>query len=123
MIIGIDFDGTCVTHEYPNVGKDIGAVPILKALTKAGNQLILFTMRSDETLNDAVKWFEQHDIPLWGVNENPEQHTWTSSPKPHCNLFIDDAGLGCPLIFDKKMSHRPFVDWEKVVEMLQRKID
>ena len=26
MIIAIDFDGTCVTHEYPKIGKDIGAV-------------------------------------------------------------------------------------------------
>lgn len=23
MIIAIDFDGTCVTHEYPDVGADI----------------------------------------------------------------------------------------------------
>jgi hypothetical protein len=25
-IIAVDFDGTCVTHEYPSIGKDIGAV-------------------------------------------------------------------------------------------------
>ena len=28
--IAIDFDGTVVTHEYPKVGRDIGAVPVLK---------------------------------------------------------------------------------------------
>jgi len=28
MEICIDFDGTCVTHEFPKVGKDIGAVPV-----------------------------------------------------------------------------------------------
>ena len=27
MIIAIDFDGTCVTDEFPKIGKDIGAVP------------------------------------------------------------------------------------------------
>ena len=32
MDIAIDFDGTCVTHEFPLVGKDIGAAPVLKAL-------------------------------------------------------------------------------------------
>ena len=32
MVIGIDFDGTCVTHEFPFVGIDIGAVPVLKEL-------------------------------------------------------------------------------------------
>ena len=30
MIINIDFDGTATTHEYPLVGKDIGAQKVLK---------------------------------------------------------------------------------------------
>ena len=37
MIIAIDFDGTCVTHDFPGIGKDIGAIPILKKLIKNGN--------------------------------------------------------------------------------------
>lgn len=47
MDICIDFDGTCVMHEFPEVGQDIGAVPVLKKLVEAGHNLILFTMRSD----------------------------------------------------------------------------
>ena len=39
MIIAIDFDGTCVYHDYPYVGKDIGAVPVLKELVAAGHKL------------------------------------------------------------------------------------
>ena len=35
MEICVDFDGTCVTHEFPKVGKDIGAVPVLKKLVDA----------------------------------------------------------------------------------------
>ena len=77
MIIAIDFDGTCVTHDYPNVGKDIGAVPILKKFVERGYKLMLWTMRSSnsdqDTLTPAVEWFKQNDIPLWGINENPEQ--------------------------------------------------
>lgn len=46
-IIGIDFDGTVVTHDFPKIGKDIGAVTILKRLVENGHKLILFTMRSD----------------------------------------------------------------------------
>lgn len=30
MIIAVDFDGTCVTHEFPYVGKEIGAAEVLK---------------------------------------------------------------------------------------------
>ena len=48
MEICIDFDGTCVTHDYPRVGRDIGAVPVLKELVKNRHLLILFTMRSSK---------------------------------------------------------------------------
>lgn len=118
MIIGIDFDGTCVTHEFPYIGKDIGAVPVLKELVDKGYRLIIFTMRSEQRLDDAVEWFNANKIPLWGINQNPEQYTWTSSPKAYCNLYIDDAALGCPLSYDYAISERPFVNWTEVREIL-----
>jgi predicted mannosyl-3-phosphoglycerate phosphatase (HAD superfamily) len=83
MQILIDFDGTVVTHAYPKIGYDIGAVPVLKELVENGHQLILFTMRSDKDdtaldlisdsntlqangkyLSNAVKWFAENDITL-----------------------------------------------------------
>ena len=134
MIIGIDFDGTCTTHEFPKVGKDIGAIPILKKLVDYGHQLILFTMRSDidnptqtsdeilpiggNYLTDAVNWFKENNIDLYGIQTNPEQKKWTHSPKAHCQLYIDDAGLGCPLRNDITLSDRPFVNWYLVEQML-----
>jgi hypothetical protein len=114
MYIAVDFDGTCVTHEYPRVGKDIGAVPVLKKLTDSGHHLILNTMRSGKELVDAVQWFADNDIPLYGANENPTQKEWTLSPKVYAQLYIDDAALGCPLKFDRAVSSRPFVDWTAV---------
>lgn len=133
MIIGIDFDGTCVTHEFPNIGKEIGAERVLRKLVNAGNKLILFTMRSDiqnptsddydihakggAYLTDAVNWFKERGIPLFGINENPEQKTWTTSPKPYCHLYIDDAALGCPLMFTVGVD-RPHVDWDSVEDDL-----
>lgn len=118
--IGIDFDGTVVTHEYPRVGRDIGAVPVLKRLVKCGNRLILFTMRSRQngTLQDAVNWFEENGIKLYGVNTNPTQSEWTDSPKAHCHIYIDDAALGIPKKFDME-TMRMYVDWEKVEELLE----
>ncbi len=127
MIIAIDFDGTCVTHDYPRVGKDIGAVPVLKELVASGHQLMLWTMRGNkplagtpDTLQDAINWFRNNDIPLWGVNENPDQKKsgWSLSNKQHAELYIDDAALGCPLLFNPSFSQRPFVNWEKVREYL-----
>lgn len=119
LIIGIDFDGTCVTHEYPRVGSDVGAVPTLKALTDAGHRLILWTMRSGQYLEDARQWFADNDIPLYAANENPEQHEWTSSPKVYAQLYIDDAAFGCPLIYEPGV--RPYVDWTAVhIELARR---
>ena len=117
MIIAIDFDGTCVTHEFPEVGKPIGAESIIKQLAARGDKIILFTMRSGETLDHAVNWFASHDIPLFGVNQNPEQHTWTQSPKPYAHIYIDDAALGVPLIHPLN-GKRPFVDWAQVAALL-----
>lgn len=119
MIIAVDFDGTCVTHDYPNIGKDINAVPVLKELVENGHKIILYTMRCDKELKEAVQWFESNDIPLFGINENPTQRKWTKSPKIYAHLYIDDAALGVPLILDESMSNRPFVDWKSVKVLLQ----
>ena len=137
MIIAIDFDGTCVTHDFPKVGKDIGAVPILKRIVEKGHKIILFTMRSDiqnptsddcgiipisgDYLTQAAIWFDRNGIKVWGINSNPEQKSWTHSPKPYAHMYIDDAALGCPLVYDSKISERPFVDWWQIKYQLEIK--
>ena len=134
MDICIDFDGTCVAHEYPEIGKDIGAVPVLKELVEKGHRLILFTMRSDRkkkkkvdgqevvveenVLTEAVEWFSRQGIALYGIQKNPKQRFWTSSPKAYGHLYIDDAALGCPLVTDDPESERPYADWKKIREIL-----
>ena len=98
-IIAIDFDGTVVTHAYPHMGMDAGAVPVLKELVANDCKLILYTMRSGQLLEKAVQWFKEQKIPLYAINENPGQKSWTSSPKVHADLYIDDSALGCPIRF------------------------
>ena len=117
MVIAVDFDGTCVTHDYPYIGSDIGAVPVLRELVDAGYNLVLNTMRSGRLEKDAVRWFKENNIPLYGVNCNPDQKSWTSSPKVFADLYIDDAALGIPLK-TSQTSTRPFVDWVAVRELL-----
>lgn len=129
LVIGLDFDGTCVTHEFPKIGQDIGAVPVLKEIVEAGHKLVLWTMRSDcqgntghsgeppkilngDFLSQAVSWFAYHEIPLWGIQRNPTQDSWTTSPKAYCSIYIDDAALGAPLIFPNE--GKPYIDWRAV---------
>jgi len=134
MDIVVDFDGTVVSHEFPKVGFDIGAVPVLKEIVENGHNIILFTMRSDVVdpyskdpdiitesgayLTDAVNWFKEREIPLYGIQKNPTQHTWTTSPKAYGQVIIDDAALGCPLIYPADGFTRPFVNWILVRAML-----
>lgn len=120
MIIAVDFDGTCVTHEYPRVGRDIGAENVLRGLVKRGHALILWTMRSGPQLADAERWFADRDIPLFGVNENPTQHEWTGSPKAYAQLYIDDAAFGAPLLPGHK-GERPYLNWNVVEGVLLHK--
>jgi hypothetical protein len=114
--IALDFDGTVCVHRYPSIGKDIGAVPVLKELISNGHLLILNTMRSGQELEDAVEWFKDNEIPLYGINSTPGQSTWTSSPKVYAHLYIDDAALGIPLVRNGR--ERPYVNWSEVREML-----
>ena len=119
--IAVDFDGTVVFHRYPEIGDDIpGAVETLKKLVAQGHNLILFTMRNKQELVDAVKWFHDREIPLYAVNTNPEQLSWTDSPKCFANLYIDAVGIGCPTGIEVITPGyaRLFVDWEKINQIL-----
>lgn len=138
IIIGIDFDGTCVTHQFPSIGKEIGANFVLKTLAENGHQLILWTMRcnhisppkSDDPdiilidgnyLTEAEEWFHRHTIPLYASQINPTQHTWTHSPKLYSHYLIDDSAIGTPLLLYPEISSRPFVNWFELVPMLWKK--
>ena len=117
VIVAVDFDGTCVTYEYPNVGKEIGAAPILKKMTENGVKIVLCTMRDGKLLEDAVKWFSDNNIPLYGINKTPGQYKWTTSPKIFANYYIDDSAIGTPLLLDT--NNNGFVDWEKMKPYLE----
>ena len=118
-IIAVDFDGTVVLHEYPEVGADVpDAVRVLKRLNEAGVKIIVWTMRCGKHLEiDARQWFESRGIDVWAYNENPEQHTWTESRKCYAQAYIDDAAIGCPLVYP--VTGRPYVNWLGVEEILE----
>ncbi len=129
MDICVDFDGTLVDHHFPEIGPPVpGALEWLEKFQRAGARLILFTMRSDgggfgDVLSQAVSYLEENGIQLFGVNVNPIQSSWTSSPKAYGELYIDDAAFGCPLI-QLEGFQRPCVDWSVVgpgvMEILQK---
>ncbi len=131
-VIGLDFNGTCVTYDYPKaVGRDIGAVPVLRRLLEAGHEFVLMTcltpanhsvhVRKD-LYDEMIEWFRKNNIPIIGVNVNPYQDPVEFPPhsgKVRCDLYIDDHSLGIPLMIDTELSEREFVDWEATEIMLE----
>lgn len=128
--IAVDFDGTIADHVFPEIGVAVpGAFFWLELFQQAGAKLILWTMRSDSdnagpVLSQAVEFCHRNGIDFWAVNGNPEQSSWSSSPKAYAHIYIDDAAFGCPLLENPRAGGRPYVDWSKVgpavLEMIQR---
>ena len=137
MDILVDFDNTCMAGDFPIVKTDIGSVPVLKRLIEEGHRLILWTCRSDNMnkkvvdnglnvvpisgnfLTEAVDWFKDNDIPLYGIQRHPLQDGFTSSPKAFGDMTIDDTTLGAPVMVDLNISKKPFIDWKWAESMLE----
>jgi len=123
MIIAIDFDGTIVDHAFPLIGKpNPQALEWIIKFQDAGAKIILHTMRSGNFLEEAKQYLAENYVKdFYGYNENPDQHTWTSSNKVYANIYIDDAAHGCPLI-QYVGFERLCVDWNMVGEEVLRQI-
>ena len=111
-VIAVDFDGTIVRHDYPRIGSEApNAFKVLRSLQADGHKLILLTMRCDKDLKDALAFCADRGVKFWAVNDNPDQHSWTSSPKVYAQLYIDDLALGTPMADGT-------VDWFKIEKLI-----
>lgn len=117
-VLALDIDSTVVTHAYPAMGDDLGAIPWLKRVRERHPALLIMlcTMRDGDDLLLAKTWLEERGIPVWGLNHNPTQARWTSSPKPHAHFYVDDRAVGTPLREDG------CIDWDKFGPILLERL-
>lgn len=99
MTIAVDFDGTIVTHKYPNIGEEIPfAVETLKMLRNDGHKLILWSVREGKLLDAAVQWCRDRGLEFYAVNRDYPEETTDNNPyfsrKLKADMFIDDRNLG-----------------------------
>lgn len=95
--IAVDFDGTIVEHEYPEIGKEkLFAFQTLKELEKRGALLILWTFRTGPELDEAVEYCRKNGLEFYAVNRNypEEKYDETVSRKIDADIFIDDRNIG-----------------------------
>lgn len=107
--IAVDFDGTIVDHEYPEIGKEkLFAFLTLKELGKKGARLILWTFRTGKELEDAVEFCRKNGVEFYAINKNyPEEiMNETVGRKIDADIFIDDKNIG------------GFPGWSEVWQML-----
>jgi hydroxymethylpyrimidine pyrophosphatase-like HAD family hydrolase len=109
MIIAVDFDGTIVDHEYPEIGKPkLFVFETLKALQEKGHQLILWTYRAGKELDKAVEYCKKNGVEFYAVNKNYPEEVYddTISRKIIADIYIDDRNFG------------GFVSWSEIWQML-----
>ncbi len=98
MKIAVDFDGTIVEHRYPKIGKEIPfAIETLKKLQQDKHQIILWTVREDDLLQEAVDFCKQRGLVFYAVNLcDPEENIYDPNHgrKLNVDMFIDDKNVG-----------------------------
>ena len=96
MVIAVDFDGTIVTHRYPDIGDEIPfATETLKLLIKEHHKLILWSVREGKLLQDAIDWCRERGVEFYAVNKDyPEEkveYINHISRKITADLYIDKS--------------------------------
>ncbi len=95
--IAVDFDGTIVDNNYPDIGKPkMFAFETLKTLERNDCQLILWTYRSGKSLEAAIDFCRENGIEFYAVNKSYPEETYSEeiSRKINVDIFIDDKNLG-----------------------------
>jgi hypothetical protein len=126
----LDFDGTCVEHIYPEIGRcNFGCIEVIDKLQKAGHKIILNTLRSElnpVSFKKSIEWFDKAymfllkrdlDFSLKPIEVSPVKiHpvAWNLDYfMKSGTIMIDDQSFGIPL---KRavMSNGYMVDWDKL---------
>lgn len=96
-IVAVDFDGTIVKDNYPEIGEpNLNMIAVLKNLSKMGVKLILWTCRDDDLAQEAVEFCKSYGLEFNAVNENViESKTLTGNDnrKVYADLYIDDKAI------------------------------
>jgi len=120
MIIAVDFDGTIVENRYPKIGHErpFAVDCLIRLQREEQHQVILWTVREDALLEEALAWCKKRGLVFYAVNQNYPEEKRGGTRKIKADLFIDDLNLGgvpdWQLIFQMIMAEKPLRNYEVV---------
>lgn len=115
-ILSLDFDGTIVGNDYPNIGKlKPNAQKVIRRLYDEGHVILINTCRSGIYEGSVYSFLNERAIPYHYINCNlPSQieKYGMDCRKLSADIYIDDKQLGG--IPD---------DWETIYEIIQKQLN
>ena len=105
MVIATDFDGTLCEHNFPKIGKPyIETINWLIKYKKQGHQIILWTCREGQKLQEAILWCKGYGLEFDAVNENvlEQKNQDYAIRKVYADIYLDDRSLNPLEIFKKE---------------------
>ena len=119
--IAIDFDGTLVTKNWPDIGEWYpGAIDAMRKLREAGHHPYLYTARTAPTWPDGsprgmADVMRDEDAVRRHLESAglPWLDLWTGEGKPHWDLLVDDKALWFP--------GRPN-SWKKITPVILKRV-
>lgn len=98
LTLAIDFDGTIVENDFPEVGKlRKNVIPVMNRLHREGYKIVINTCRTGPHEDDARMCLINNGIPFDTLNENTAESIAQypeESRKLSADLYIDDRNLG-----------------------------
>lgn len=109
-VIAVDFDGTIVTDNYPQLGELMPAAKeTLTKFKENGGYIIVWTCRTGKLLRDAIRFLDEQGIPYDTINEN--------IPHRIKEYGTDPRKVGADMYIDDKSPSG--VDWDLIAELLE----
>lgn len=91
QVVAVDFDGTIVKNVFPGIGeKNKHVIDYMKEVKESGAEIILWTTRQNEKLDEALSFLDRHNIPYDYVNENVPWLNFDTSDKIFADIYLDD---------------------------------
>ena len=98
MIIAVDFDGILVADQFPYIcTPNYRMVNFIKSLIDDGHEVVLWTSRVGQPLEDAVEWCKLQGLRFCAVNDNAPSNKAKyaleypqGTRKVSADVYIDD---------------------------------